>query len=113
MKTTTFNTYVITFRDLREKFLEIKGDLVEMSFDDKNQSLVLDTTSAHYEDNQIIIHKEVVSTFKEIYRIKDKETNIIAEGPTEQEAKENLAKLLNQEKKEEGENGKKPKDRPA
>lgn len=100
------NTYTITFRDLKDKFPEIKGDLVEMSLNEKSQSLIIDTTSAYYEDSKVVIHKEVVSILKDVYRIRDKGTNMVAEGSTEQEAKDRLAEIFKQS--EGKQDGKKP-----
>lgn len=94
MEIKTSNKYVISFRDLKEKFPEIKGDLIEMTFDEKNRSLIVDTTSACFEDSKVIIHKEYTTIVKEVFRIKDKETNIIAEGASEKEARDKLQELM-------------------
>ena len=101
MKIKTSNTYVLTFEDLKRQFPDIDGDLVEISIDEKNNTVVLDTKIAYYEDNDIVIHKEVISIFKDVYRIRDKKTNTMAEGSTEQEAKDKLAETLKQRKGEE------------
>ena len=94
MEIRTSNNYRITFGDLKEKFPEIKGDLEEMNFDEKNKILVVDTTTAYYEDEKVIIHKEIVLNPKDKFIIKDKATGVIAEGFTEVEAETKLIEMI-------------------
>ena len=106
MEIKTSNTYILTFEDLKRQFPDIDGDLVEISIDEKKNSIVVDTMSVYYEDSGVVINKEVVSSFKDVYRIRDKKTNAMAEGSTEQEARDKLVETLKQGKS--GEDGKKP-----
>ena len=98
METKTSNTYVLTFEDLKRQFPDIKGDLVELSVDEKNKTIVVDTKTAHYEDKDVVIHKENIIVTKNIFRIKDKATNIIAEGANETEARDKLQELISKSK---------------
>ena len=94
MEIRTSNNYRITFEDLKEKFPEIKGDLIEMNFEDKTKTLIVDTTTAYYEDEKVIIHKEIVLNPKDKFIIKDKATGVTAEGSTEVEAKNKLNEMI-------------------
>lgn len=101
MEAKTKNTYRISFKDLKEEFPSIKGDLEEMSVDEKTQEVVVDTITAFFEDEKIVIHKTIEVTSKPVFTVRDKNTGATASGATQQEAQELLNKLLNaqQEKK--------------
>ena len=99
MEIKTLSTYIINFEDLKKKFPEIKGSISEINVNDKARSIEIDTIESVYEDDKIVINKEVVMIPKDRYIAKNKSTNLIAEGGTEEEAKNKLNEMINKDGK--------------
>ena len=83
--------YRISPEKFKEKFPQIEGHIKRIVYDNRDNTIVIDSEYGYYLDDQIKIWKELGDTEdKNTFIASHLKTKISAEGKTEEEAKKNI-----------------------